>query len=493
MTPALSRRASFRSTYLAPITVNETTPPPIALRGALTLTGVASQGLLRFLAAAMVGHVAGPEALGAFSAAIALATFASLLWPTSAGGAASKFLARERGAGDLHLTRSVAALLATRTWQTALVLGALASVVWIMLDGHPESAWAVGVFVLGYSGYSFTRGVLYGLWLIPRATLWDVTSSLVGLAVMAGCLALGARSVVLLAAVASSYLLFSAAGWPYLRADRPPRPLRREIDGFVALATVGTMTSTGFIQLTMLAVQQTSSKEATGMYAAAMTLATPASLLASSLSLLLVPALAEAWGRRDIAAFRTQTDTGTRLLLTVMVAIFGCLALLSRPMTNLIWGSRFGAAEQVLPILFAAVLVSILDVPAVSALTTESQRGTAINMASSVAGLILGAASWFVFVPMVGGPMGIAIGYVIGMAVNSGVALYVTARWHHHRWLGMTVSLLAAIAAVGTACVFSQRQHWGLPLELASAACFLVAWLTLRHRDLQLARQLIRR
>ena len=79
----------------------------------------------------------------------------------------------------------------------------------------------------------------------------------------------------------------------------------------------------------MIVAKNTGGEDA-GQFAAAMATATPASLLAVSLSLALFPSLAEFWARGDHVGFLAQTDKAARSLQVVMVSILGSLAICSR-------------------------------------------------------------------------------------------------------------------------------------------------------------------
>src|SRR6202000_3252848 len=158
--------------------------------------------------------------------------------------------------------------------------------------------------------------------------------------------------------------------WPYAAHGRPTVPRRRELDVFVLLGAVGSLASAGFLQLSQIAAKVAGGNGSAGEYAAALSLATPASLLAGSLSLVLLPSLSAAWGRGDKAGFRAQTDQANRGLAVVMVAIFGSIAVCSPLIVDLIWGSRFAGVENLLPVLVVAVLVTNLGVTSVNALTT---------------------------------------------------------------------------------------------------------------------------
>lgn len=100
---------------LRPVRLDQPSSGSLASRGLLGAIGVGVQGAQRFLITFLVAHLAGRDAVGVVATAISTALLLSLLWPTATGSAASKFVARARGAGDVSQTQAVAAQLARRT------------------------------------------------------------------------------------------------------------------------------------------------------------------------------------------------------------------------------------------------------------------------------------------------------------------------------------------------------------------------------------------
>jgi O-antigen/teichoic acid export membrane protein len=390
------------SKMLHPVRLDEPTRTSLAKGGVFSTIGLLAQGILRFATAFLVGHVAGKAELGVVSSAIATAVTLALLWPTTTGSAASKFLARARGAGDHEEIRSIAAHLRLRTIETGLLLALVSLPIWVLIDhGSWVSALSVAALTIAYSGYSFTRGVQFGAGQVPRATMWDLTSVLLGLIGIVVLLVLGVRGPALVLPLVLAYGVYTLAGWPYAATGRPVPARRRELDGFVALGAIGSLASTGFLQLSQISAKLSGGDADAGQYAAALNLATPASMLAASLSLVLFPSMAEAWGRGDHEAFHQQTDRATRALAVIMVAIFGSIILCSRLLVSVIWGAKFAGAENILPVLVVAVLATNLGVGSVNALTTRSQRGMVITTGASLLGMAIGATIWLTVAPCV--------------------------------------------------------------------------------------------
>lgn len=451
----------------------------------LSTVGVGVQGSLRFLSSVLVGRIGGPAVLGVVNSAISTAMFLSLLWPTSAGSAASKFVARARGAQRWDEAAAVARHLGGRTFAAALVLAAVGVGAWTTVGGGDlEGGLCVAALVLGYSGYSFVRGLQFGAGQVARATGWDVLSASLGLAGLLIALAAGARGTGLLLPLAAGYAVYTVAGWPRGSHGRPEAALRRELDLFVLLGVTGTIASTGFLQLSMVVARAADTAEQAGQYASALALATPASLLAGSLSLVLFPAMAETWGRGDHVVFRRQTDHAMRLMVLIMVGIFGSLILCSRLLVDVVFGARFAEAQQLLPVLLLAVLATSLGVVSSNSLTTRSQRGMVITSAASLSGLLTGLVLWAVIAPQ-HGVMGVAVGYLCGTTLITAIPLVVVWRRDNQHWRALMARLGVGLGAALLLLLTQHRLDVDPWLDPAFALVFLACWMLLSWRDVR--------
>ncbi len=483
------RRGGLRGrlgAHFGPVRLDRPVTDSLARRGALSTLGLVAQGGLRFLTSWLVGRIAGKAALGVLASAIATATLLSLLWPTTTGSAASKYLARARGAGDTGELLGVAQHLSRRTVQAMVLLSAAAIPVWVVVDGGTvASALNVAALCAAFSGYSFTRGVLLGTGHVARATTWDLLTATTGLLLLAGALAAGLRGTLLVLPMAVSFAAYTLAGWPYRAKGTISSELRHELDHFVMLGVAGTIASTGFLQLSMVAVRRVASLEEAGQYAAALALATPASLLGASLSLVLFPSLAEAWGRGDVAGFRSQTDRAMRALTLVMVTIFGDLALSSRFVVRLVWGPAYDHAARYLPVLSVAVLMSTLGIVSVNALTTRSRRGMQVTTGASLGGMAVGVVVWLLAAPALGA-LGVALGYLVGTVCIASVPLVAVWRADAHRWHPLLLRLAAGLVLMGALAAAQRAFDVSLWLDPVVAALFTAVWWFLSRHDLHL-------
>jgi putative peptidoglycan lipid II flippase len=468
---------------LRPVRLDAPTSTSFARGGLYSTIGLVAQGILRFATSFLVGHLAGKTVLGVVATAIATSLTLALLWPTTTGSAASKFLARARGEDNLERAHATAAHLRMRTLQAGILLGAVSVPIWLLIDaGSWPDALCVAALTIAYSGYSFTRGIQFGAGQVPRATLWDVTSVAIGLAGLVVLLLAGVRNIALVLPLVATYGLYTLAGWPYAGRGKPERTLRRELDGFVALGAIGSLASTGFLQLSQVAAKLTAGDTDAGQYASAIALATPASLLAASLTLVLLPSMSEAVGRNDLSAFKARTDGATRGLAVALVAIFGAIMVGSRLIVGVVWGEKFAGAEKLLPVLAAAVLAINLCVASVNALNSRSQRGMVINTVASFTGMGVGVVLWVVVAPHLG-LAGVALGYLCGTVVTAIIPVVTVWRRDGHRWGLLYGKVLLGVLLAGGLVV---AEHlWRLPLLLdpVFALGFLVVWWALNRAE----------
>jgi O-antigen/teichoic acid export membrane protein len=479
--------------YLRRLDVAAPAPPvSLGVRSVLSTVGIVAQGAQRFFYTLVIGRVAGPALVGQVNSLFSLALFASLLWPTATGAAATKYVAAARGRGDVAGTRALAAFLARRTVVSALICAVPAVVVArLALGADVASMVALAGLVLAYSGYAFVRGLQFGTGRIPRATVWDLVIS-VGTLVGAVLVLVSTSPALLLAPFIVGYAAFAIQGWP--RTTRTPLPpaVRREADAFVRWGVLGNLASSGFLQLSMVVAAASDTPERAGYYAVALSVATPASLFARSLSMVLFPAMAEAVGRGDLAQLRQLADLATRTLVTTMVPLFGVLALAAGPLVRLLFGSDFAEAAPLLVVLLVAGLLMSVSVAATNSLVSRSLTGQRVSVLSSTAGAVVGVLAWVALVPPLG-VVGVAIGYLVGAVVIGCAPLGFAWSWDRHAWAGVVLRLVAGVGAIGGAVYVQHTVAGGLGADAAVVAGFLVFWLVLSGRESVAAVRLIRR
>lgn len=457
-------------------------------RGLTSLLGLVAQGLIRLGITVAVGRLAGAADLGVVAAGMATAQFLILLWPTTCGQAASRFLARSRGAQDRAALLAVADHLRRRLLLAAALL-ALASVPISLARGlDPFGAACVAVFLWGVAGQQFTRGVHYGSGAIARVVVLDVAFSLLGLLALVVVLEAGVRGPALLLPPALAYVALSVACWPWSPRRRADRALRRELDSFVFFGSLGTLASAGLVQLSVLVADRLGAV-AVGHYAAAVNLAMPLTLISGALSLVLYPTMSLAVGRGDTQAVRRQLDVGVRGLLLTIVPVLTLAAVVAPEIVALAYGPGFDDSAQVLPILLAAILFAMLAVPCVNALTSRDSRGIVEMAVASLAGLVLAGLVW-VGSGAAGGIVAVATGYAAGAGL---IGCYAIGRaWWVWRIRWTALALAAALGTAVAVALVVLLAPAPLALRLGACALFTLAWAVLRRHDVRLVAHRLR-
>lgn len=420
------------------------------------LTSVVAQGAIRFMSSVIIGRLAGPASLGVVAALLALSQLANLTWSTSAGAAASKFVARERAATGASAARAAARFIATTAvLATAITLPA-AIITWrhLGIDQSVSSLFALGVVITGGSAYVVARGILYGDLQFRRAAMWDVLTASAGLAGVATIAASGLQGPLSLVPIGIAGIIFAASASTRRPSTPLPTAIKREITLFCALGLVGTLSSAGFLQAAQIIANSTLPRGEGGLFSAAVTIATPLSLIAGSLSATLFPSMASQWGTGDIVGFREKVEANNRLLVTGLATAFGSLVILSHFIPPLLFGSHFKDSGNLLPLMLLATFMTSAGAVTTNALTTTSNRGMATSTLCSLSGLAVGAVAWLITIPRLGG-MGVALGYLLGTTTIMALPTAITWRAHRPRWGNLylrTAILLGLSLAVSLTC-----------------------------------------
>ncbi|MDQ3788403.1 MAG: hypothetical protein M3422_14320, partial [Actinomycetota bacterium] len=349
------------------------------------------------------------------------------------------------------------------------------------------TAVIVGFLTLGYAGYTFVRSSHYATNRVARATLWDVLSFLVSVLGLVLVLVLGANDLILLP-ITVGYLAYTVLGWPRGTKGRLDEGLKREVSHYVLWGVLGSLTTGGFLQLTMVLAHTTGDAAGADAYAAALTLATPASMIGSVLSLMLLPSLSEAVGRGDLDSMRRQTDIASRGLVAVLGAVFGVLIVGSRLVVAIIWPNLSGTVP-ILEVLLLATFLLTAATACSESINSFSKHGARTLSVIRASGFVVGLGVMVALVSDMS-VLGIAVGYLAGMLITGLVPIVVVWRRDAQPWGRSSLRVLAGAAIAAGAIVL--RNTLGLVgwLDLLLVAIFAVGWLALFGQDI---RALLRR
>lgn len=382
----------------------------------LSTVGIGVQGVSRLAYTVLIGRAFGTEALGHASTLLSLSIFAALLWPTAAGNTVSRFiaLALHRRVSDAQLIRVFTLSMVV----SSAILAVSAVPVALLLGNGLTTAVLAAWLVAGYGAYAFCRGVQLGYHRAGRVALWDSIGSVVSLGLLV-VVCLGGVGDVVLLPLALGYTVFAVAcrprgnGFAAVDDGSPGSGDDRAALGFASWNVVAGLTTNGLLQLAMIAAQVYGPGDAAGVYAAAFTLATPASMLGQAVSQIIIPAFAHRSGQ---VSLRQRGPVLLLVLFTaVFAAVFGGLAALAPLYLPLFYPAEATEAVPLLRLLIVGVFVfTVALIP--SALLLSAGRSKAVAL-TSVAGFVVGVAVMVGAGPALGVQAG-TIGFVAGSGLN---------------------------------------------------------------------------
>jgi O-antigen/teichoic acid export membrane protein len=388
-------------------------------QAAISTVGVLAQGLARFAYTVLIGRFMGPQDLAHVSAWIALSLILSLLWPTGAGNAASHFLSHARALG--HTPVYALRLIQRSFWISCIAMLAIGIPVSVLaLGADPGDAIAIAALVVAYSGYILARGIEVGLGRIASAALWDVISSATTMVLLVLVL-VAHLSGALLWPLAIGYAIFGIhslrgahRGHDHLLQENRVPPA--QILKLISWNSVGLLASNGLIQFAMVFVFIVEPPLEAGLFAAAMSLATPASMLSQAVTQVLIPRFS-AWAATDPASSRKRYLAVLGVMVLGLGVVFGVVALLSPLVVGIVFGEAYRAAGPTMALLLIGVYAFSIGLVATAFLLTTGR--TRVATYASVTGLVVGLATMMFGAPALTGSGAAAAGVIAGYTVTA--------------------------------------------------------------------------
>lgn len=371
----------------------------------IATSGVLAQGAARFAVTMLIGRFF-PDRLGETSSILSLSQYVTLFWPAPAGVAATRFLGAYKGSEQYS---GIVSLLRRSVW--LFTAGATLVTVPVAFFFSQDLVTAIfsGLFVAAFGAYLFTRGALVGNNQVPKSTLLDVVSSVITLGLLLGVLQLGLSSLLLLP-LAVGFALYAWLAWPRHPRAGLDAATRTEVLAFTRHNIFGMIAAGGLLPATMILVQVLA-RDSSDLFAAALTLATPANLLAQSITQVLIPFFASTVGTEP----HHRRRTGLQLFLLSVAAfavIFLTLIFLGPWLLDIVFPGKFSEGSATLAWLLAIIgAQSCAAVPTAMLLASGRQKmyagicfiatvsGTVVmilgipvfGLAGAIAGLALGA------------------------------------------------------------------------------------------------------
>ncbi|WP_460943198.1 lipopolysaccharide biosynthesis protein [Okibacterium endophyticum] len=389
-------------------------------QAALSTFGMLVQGLSRFAYTILIGRFVGPEALAHTSAILSLAILVSLIWPTGAGNAAGHFLAKALASG---VSPAESLRIIKRSFlyscMVMLAIGVPVSLIW--LDATPSDLLVAACLIVAWSGYILTRGIRMGLGKVTSVAMWDSISSALTIGLLILVMATG-LDWALLWPITIGYALFALSGWSsletrYAELDPDLATHRSDVWRLTGWNSLGLIASNGLIQFAMIFVYAAAPSFEAGLFAAAMSLATPASMLAQAVSQVLIPRFS-AWA----AAPGERRSRRPYLIVLggmtgVLAVAFAAVAAVTPWFIPLLYGPGYEGAINIMVLLLIGVFLFSVGLIATSFLiSTERTRQSSW---CALAGTIIGVAVTAVTSVPLGAPIAAGIGVIVGYALAS--------------------------------------------------------------------------
>lgn len=422
----------------------------------LSMLAIAALGITRLVHLAIVERSVpkGDERWAVLVVLIGVTMTAGLFLPGGLASAAGKFIPYHLGRGDEAAAGGVYKLISLAGYAAAAFLGivvaALASVAYGV---GGADAFAAGLLTFVFSGYSVEKAALYGFHRIDGYVRLELAGSALAILSTIVVVVLGWGAFLL--PLTLGYTVLIAGSWVLLRRRGPgsagrmsavPGGEKREILGFVTLASMGGLASAGLLQaLPAIADSFTGAEEVT-YFAYAVSLVGPLYFLPRALGLALFPAMAHAHGAGDVASVRKQADLTTRALFVMLAPLFAVAIVLSRQILGVPFGREAAAGAVALQVLLAATFFMVTQVASVNALSSGTAREVRIPVTSSVIG---GAAGVAAAIPL-GlwlGAAGVGVGYLIAGVISAFGVHTAVARRHGLDWRKPVAKAVAVVAA----------------------------------------------
>lgn len=387
---------------------------PVMVRTVQSTTGMAIQGVARFAYTLVIGRLAGPETLGEVTAVLSLAVYLGLVWPAGASTAATRYYASPEIAGQgAHAIR--------RTWLTGtLVLSILMVPLTYWATGDVALCATSALLMFSYSAYMFTRGELTGEDRLGWAVVADALSSVLALSALV-VTTFFHLSWALLLPLSLGYLLFAGLSRSRTRSEPSSPEMRRQVLSFTWQTSIGMLVGGGLLPITIVFVRAFETPHDAGLFAAALTLATPASMVSLALNQVLIPHFA----RQDPDDRRASHRRVFLLTGALFAVVFGALAIAAPWIVAVIYGPQYSGAEQPMRALLLGVfLFSIAAVPSALLLADGRERIYArIWLVSFIVGMLL-----MLTLSPTTGEWGALSGYLVGGG-GGAIAICIYALW----------------------------------------------------------------
>jgi O-antigen/teichoic acid export membrane protein len=451
---------------------------------------LAALGGSRLVHGSLISRTTEPDTYAVVGTCIGITMIVGLFLPAGAASAAAKFIAYHRGRDDDATARAVYRALSRLGLAAAAALGAAAGLAAAAgLDLTAADAAAVAALAASFSLYSVAKAALYGFGRVRAYARLEVAASAVAVAATVAVVVTG--SVAYLAPLVLGYAMLAGGAWWILRQDpadaiaavRVGAATRRELAGYVALASIGAVAGAGFLQgMPVLATSYAEPLDVAHVVAA-VTLVAPLYFLPRALGMALFPTMAQAWGAGDVQAVRHHLDLFTRALLALLAPVFVAALFVAEDALTAFGGAGYAGGATVLRLLLAGTYLMVVAVAAINALSSGEARRVWTPVGCAVAGCAVGLGATALLGEALGAT-GVGAAYLAGVAVTAGGPIVAVWRRHRMSWFGPLGRALALVAgALATAAALDAVTP-GTPVRLGAALAGGAVATAVLHRDI---------
>jgi O-antigen/teichoic acid export membrane protein len=424
---------------------------PLLSSAALTVVGLVIIGLVRAGARIGANAIFGERGLAYVTAALAVASIVTIIGSAGLSAGTTKFIAELRATGGVGradgFTSVASRAMVLLSIAGAVIAAAYASVDQVLSEGGAVLVTTTGVLALTFGLYLAGKAIAYGEGAIKGYVGREVIGA-AGFAIAFVAMWRLADDPWVLVPLIVAYLAVGSIALARLGGPTAPGddlPIR-DFAGYGIVGAIGVAAGVGFTYSTALVASNTTGVMGAALIGAILTILEPLYLAPRAISLVLLPRISAdtARGRTSQAARSLRLGT---VAVTVLAAPVCAVLILERDrVLQLLFGQDIiGGAS--LGWFTAAVFVSVVGAPAVTALAATDLRRATIPMMSSLVGFGVAIVVWFLGIPA-HGAAAIALGYLIGSVIQVTPPLWVTSHRFHPSWGSFWIRVAAAVLVV---------------------------------------------
>ncbi len=407
--------------------------PKLLTGAALTVVGLAIIGLVRLVAPIAARRYFGIDGLTYLTAAMAIATIATIIGPAGMAAGVTKLLSELRASNRLDEASAFRAH-AIRWSGLLTAAGAAVATAYASLDDRVAGGGglvvaSVSALTLVFGIYQLGKAIAYGEGEVGGYVARELVGGVAFVAVL-WLLVSGGDAAWVVVPLVAVYVPVASMAFRSLRGA-PTDPVRTEFRTYSIVGITGSLAGIGFTYVTPLVAGYLDPELGTALVGAALALVGPIYLAPRAIGLVLLPGMAatRATGSAGGGETLRLATASTVIMAAPICAVF---AIDGVRIVDLVFSLDGG---PVLAWFSLAVIISVAGAPAITALAAIRAKFAAISMWSSLAGFGVAAIVWWI--ARSSGAVAVAAGYALGSLIQVAVPIWVATREYGVRWRGL--------------------------------------------------------